>query len=326
VPALRVDSPRVLDSTTALDLDHVPRSLLVVGGGYIGLELGTVYATLGSRVTVVEMMPSILPGVDKDLVAVLSRRLDGLFESILVNTTVQEMKEQKNGIRVAVQPRGSDVKEMLFDRVLVSTGRKPNSGDLGLERAGITIDDRGFIRVDESRRTAQPHIFAIGDVAGEPMLAHKATHEGRLAAEAIAGHGVAFEPLAIPAVVFTDPEIAWCGLSETEAGARERRVEVAKFPWAASGRAKTLGRNEGLTKLLIDPETERILGAGIVGPGAGDLIAEAVVAIEMGAVAADLSLCIHPHPTLSETIMGAAEVFFGQATDIYRPKRKERSG
>jgi dihydrolipoamide dehydrogenase len=319
---MRVDSPRVLDSTSALDLDHVPRTLLVIGGGYIGLELGTVYATLGSRVSVVEMMPTILPGVDRDLVAVLSRRFEKLVESIMLNTTVQEIKEQKNGIAVELLERGSNAKEMVFDRVLIATGRKPNSADLGLDRAGVTLDERGFIRVDASRRTTQANIFAIGDVAGEPMLAHKAMQEGRVAAEVIAGRDVVFEPRAIPAVVFTDPEIAWCGLTESDAAGRNRKVDVAKFPWAASGRAKTLGRGEGLTKLLIDPETERILGAGIVGPGAGDLIAEAVVAIEMGAFASDLTLSIHPHPTLSETIMGAAEVFFGHATDIYRPKRK----
>jgi dihydrolipoamide dehydrogenase len=322
IPSLHIDSPNLLDSTSALSLDRVPKSLLVVGGGYIGLELGTVYATLGSRVSVVEMLPSLLPGADKDLVGVLSRRVDGLFESIMLNTTVQQLKQQKNGIKVRVQEKEADTKDLLFEKVLVSVGRTPNSGDLGLENTRVKVDERGFIRVDESRRTGERSIFAVGDVAGEPMLAHKASHEGRVAAEVIAGEDVVFAPRAIPAVVFTDPEIAWCGLTESEARVAKRDIAVAKFPWAASGRAKTLGRSDGLTKLILDPETELILGVGIAGPGAGDLIAEAVVAIEMAAVASDLSLSIHPHPTLSETIMGAAEVFFGQATDIYRPKRR----
>jgi dihydrolipoamide dehydrogenase len=322
IPGLDIDSPRVLDSTTALALENIPRRLLVVGGGYIGLELGTVYATLGSRVTVVEMLPSILPGVDKDLVSVLKRRIDGLFESVMLETTVDSLKEQRNGIKVRVRPKGGDSQEMLFDQVLISVGRRPNTGELDLENTRVELDERGFIRVDRGMRTADPSIFAIGDVVGEPMLAHKATHEGRVAAEVIAGRDVVFEPRAIPAVVFTDPEVAWCGLTETAAREQGRKIDVAKFPWAASGRAKTLGRNDGLTKLIIDPETEVVLGAGIVGAGAGDLIAEAVVAIEMAAVASDLSLSIHPHPTLSETIMGAAEVFFGHATDIYRPRRR----
>lgn len=322
IPSLAIDSPRLLDSTGALDLDHIPKSLLVVGGGYIGLELGTVYATLGSRVTVVEMMASLLPGVDSDLVRVLHRRVEGLFEAIRLDTTVQALKAQKNGIKATLQGKDGGGEDKLFDNVLVSVGRKPNSQELGLENTRVVVSDRGFIQVDASMRTAEPTIFAIGDVVGEPMLAHKATHEGRTAAEVIAGHDVAFEPRAIPAVVFTDPEIAWCGLTENEAKAAGRTVEVARFPWAASGRAKSLGRSDGLTKLLIDPDSEQLLGAGIVGPGAGDLIAEAVVAIEMAAVAADLALSVHPHPTLSETLMGAADVFFGNATDIYRPKKR----
>jgi dihydrolipoamide dehydrogenase len=321
LPSLNIDSPRLLDSTSALNLESVPKSLLIVGGGYIGLELGTVYATLGSRVSVVEMMPSLLPGADKDLVRVLHRRVESLFDAIMLDSTVRQIKEQKNGIKVTIQGKGSDTKEMVFENVLVSVGRQPNSGDLGLENTRVAVDDRGFVQVNDARRTAEPSIFAIGDVVGEPMLAHKATHEGRVAAEAIAGRDVVFDPRAVPAVVFTDPEIAWCGLTETEARAENPDIEIAKFPWAASGRAKTLGRNDGLTKLIIDPESEQILGVAIAGAGAGDLIAEAVVAIEMAAVASDLSLSIHPHPTLSETIMGAAEVFFGTATDIYRPKR-----
>jgi len=322
IPSLRIDSPRVLDSTGALDLEDIPKSLLVIGGGYIGLELGTVYATLGSKVTVVEMLPSLLPGADKDLVAVLKRRVGSLFESVLLNTTVEEMKPLKTAVKVQLRHKDSEAQEMRFDKVLVSVGRAPNSGDLGLENTRVQVGERGFIEVDSAMRTAEPTIFAIGDVVGEPMLAHKATHEGRVAAEVIAGRDARFEPRAIPAVVFTDPEIAWCGLTESEARSQDRPIEVAKFPWAASGRARTLGRIDGLTKLIIDPETEQLLGAGIVGPGAGDLIAEAVLAIEMAAVASDLSLTIHPHPTLSETLMGASEVFFGHATDIHRPKKR----
>jgi dihydrolipoamide dehydrogenase len=321
IPDLHVKSPRLLDSTSALELETVPKSLLVIGGGYIGLELGSVYATLGSRVSVVEMMPTLLPGADKDLVKVLNQRIEGLFDAIMLGSTVKDMKEQKNGIKVTIETEGK-AKDMLFDNVLVAVGRKPNSENLGLENTRVKRNDRGFIRVDETRRTDERSIFAIGDVVGEPMLAHKASHEGRTAVEVIAGHDVIFDPAAIPAVVFTDPEIAWCGLTEAQASAEGRTVEVARFPWAASGRARTLGRSDGLTKLLIDPESERILGVGIVGAGAGDLIAEGVHAIEMGAVAGDVKLTIHPHPTLSETIMEAAEVFFGQATHIYRPRRR----
>lgn len=321
IPDLHIDSPRVLDSTTALELESVPKSLLVIGGGYIGLELGSVYATLGSRVSVVEMTPSLLPGADKDLVKVLHHRVEGLFDAIMLGSTVKGMKEQKNGIKVTIESNG-DAKDMLFESVLVAVGRKPNSENLGLENTRVKRDDRGFIRVNEAQRTGERSIFAIGDVGGEPMLAHKASHEGRTAVEVIAGHDVIFDPAAIPAVVFTDPEIAWCGLTEAQAQDDGRNIEVARFPWAASGRARTLGRSDGLTKLIIDPESERILGVGIVGAGAGELIAEGVHAIEMGALAADLKLTIHPHPTLSETIMEAAEVFFGQATHIYRPRRK----
>jgi dihydrolipoamide dehydrogenase len=320
IPALALKSPRVLDSTSALNIDAVPESLLVVGAGYIGLELGSVYAALGSRVTVVEMLPHILPGADRDLVNVLRKRLDGKFESIVVNTTVTSMAEKDGGIAVAFEGEGAG--EGTFDKVLVSVGRKPNSEGFGLENTKVVVDEKGFVEVDAQRRTAEPSIFAIGDVVGEPMLAHKASHEGRTAVEAIAGHKVAFEPRAIPAVIFTDPEIAWAGLTGTEAKEKGIEVEVAKFPWAASGRALTLERTDGMTKLIIEPKTNRILGVGIVGTGAGDLIAEGVLAIEMGANAADVKLTIHPHPTLSETVMEAAEVFFGQSTHVYRPKRK----
>ncbi len=321
VPSLKVDSPRLMDSTGALDLADIPKTLLVIGGGYIGLELGTVYATLGTKVTCVEMLSGLLPGADRDLVLPLHKRLEKLFSAILLNTTVKSLKDEKTGIRVTLE--GPDVKEKehVFDRVLMSVGRRPNSEIPGLDKTKVKVNAKGFIEINEQRQTADPAIYAIGDVAGEPMLAHKAMHEGRTAVEAIAGHKVAFEPNAIPAVVFTDPEIAWAGLTETQAKEQGRQISVAKFPWAASGRAVTLDRPEGLTKLIIDPKTERVLGVGIVGVGAGDLIAEGVLAIEMCALAADVGMTIHPHPTLSETMMEAAEVFYGQATDIYRPKR-----
>ncbi|MBD3403548.1 dihydrolipoyl dehydrogenase [candidate division GN15 bacterium] len=322
IPKLWLDSERMLDSSSALDIESVPKSLLVVGGGYIGLELGSVYATLGSKVTVVEMTPTLLPGADRDLVSVLQKRLKGLFESILLKTTVTEMKEQKNGIKVTFE--GDDVEKdtAIFDKVLMAVGRKPNSDKLGLENTNVELDDKGFVKVNEKRQTAEPTIFAIGDIAGEPMLAHKASHEGRVAAEIIAGKNVVYDPRAIPAVVFTDPEVAWCGLMEQEAKDEGREVKTAKFPWAASGRATTIGRNDGVTKIVIDAETDRVLGLGITGPNAGELIAEGVLAIEMGANAHDIGLTIHPHPTLSETIMGAADLIYGQATDYYRRQRK----
>ena len=321
VPTLKLDTPRMMDSTGALNLDDIPGSLLVVGGGYIGLELGSVYAALGTCVTVVEMLPGLLPGADRDLVLPLHKRLEKMFAQILLNTTVTTVKDEGNGIRATFD--GAEVKERekVFDRVLVSVGRKPNSEIPGLEKTRVQVGPRGFIQVNKQLQTDDPSIYAIGDVVGEPMLAHKASHEGRVAVEAIAGHKVAFEPNAIPAVVFTDPEVAWCGLTETQAQRENRAVNVAKFPWAASGRALTLDRPEGMTKLIIDPETERVLGVGMVGVGAGELIAEGVLAIEMAALASDVALTIHPHPTLSETIMQSAEVFFGTSTDIYRPKR-----
>jgi dihydrolipoamide dehydrogenase len=331
-PALKLDDPRVMDSTGALDLPDIPKSLLVVGGGYIGLELGTVYATLGSAVTVVEMTSGLLPGADRDLVDVLAKRVTQTMASVLLDTRVVSLKAESKGIRVALDGKqaapqggtGNASKEQIFDRVLVSVGRRPNSAIPGLERTAVQVDQRGFIMVDEQRRTHEPSLFAIGDVVGEPMLAHKASHEGRVAAEVIAGENVAFTPRAIPAVVFTDPEVAWCGLTETQAGKDNRNVVIAKFPWAASGRAITLDRTDGLTKLIVDGETEQVLGVGMVGPGAGELIAEGVLAVEMGANVTDLSLSIHPHPTLTETMMESAEVFFGQATHVYRPKKGKR--
>jgi dihydrolipoamide dehydrogenase len=321
VPSLKLDSPRLMDSTGALDLPDVPKTLLVIGGGYIGLELGSVYATLGTKVTCVEMLSGLLPGADRDLVLPLHKRLEKLFAAILLNTTVKSLKDEKTGIRVTLDGPNVKEKEQVFDRVLMSVGRRPNSEIPGLDKTKVKVNQKGFIEINGQRQTADPTIYAIGDVAGEPMLAHKAMHEGRTAVEAIAGHKVAFEPNAIPAVVFTDPEIAWAGLTETQAKEQGREIAVAKFPWAASGRAVTIDRPEGLTKLLIDPKTERVLGVGIVGAGAGELIAEGVLAIEMCALAADVGMTIHPHPTLSETMMESAEVFYGQATDIYRPKR-----
>jgi dihydrolipoamide dehydrogenase len=321
VPTLKLDTPRLMDSTGALNLEDIPGTLLVVGGGYIGLELGSVYAALGTRVTVVEMLPGLLPGADRDLVAPLHKRLEKLFESILLNTTVAAVKDEGNAIRATLKAQDGTTQEKVFDRVLVSVGRKPNSEIAGLEKTQVKIGGKGFIEVNKQLQTADPAIYAIGDVVGEPMLAHKAMHEGRTAAEAIAGHKVAFEPAAIPAVVFTDPEVAWAGLTETQAQKENREVKVAKFPWAASGRATTLDRTEGLTKLLIDPQTERVLGVGITGPGAGEMIAEGVLAIEMAALAHDVAATIHPHPTLTETVMNAADVFYGTSTEIYRPKR-----
>jgi len=312
---------RVMDSNAALDLPEVPERLLVVGGGYIGLEMGSVYAALGSKVTVVEMMGSLLPGVDPDLVRPLARRVETQFEAVHVNTRIVSMEETSSGVNVALDGALED-RNQTFDRVLVSVGRKPNSSGLGLEGTAVRVDAQGFIEVNGQRRTGEPSIYAIGDVAGQPMLAHKASHEGRIAVEAIAGHKAVYEPAAIPAVVFTDPEIAWCGLTETEAKARGIAVEIGRFPWGASGRALTLGRTDGLTKILVEPGTGRVLGVGICGPGAGELIAEGVLAVEMAATARDLDLTIHPHPTLSETVMEAAASIFGTATNVYKPKRK----
>jgi dihydrolipoamide dehydrogenase len=321
IPSLWIDSPRMLDSTTALDLPDIPGSLLVIGGGYIGLELGTVYATLGSKVTVVEMTSGLLPGADRDLVNVLQKRLEKLFAAIMVNTKVTKLTEEHDGIRVTFE--GANAGDpRVFDRVLLAIGRRPNSKIPGLESTRVKIDQKGFIEIDPQRRTAEPSIFAIGDVAGEPMLAHKASHEARVAIDAIAGHKATFEPLAIPAVVFTDPEIAWCGLTEAQAAESGVEIEVAKFPWGASGRAITVDRPDGLTKLVLEPKTGRVRGVGIAGAGAGELIAEGVLAIEMGATAEDMRLTIHPHPTLSETLMESAETFFGQSTHVFKPRRK----
>src|SRR6516165_4438163 len=323
LPALSLDSPRLLDSTSALKLDKVPVSLLVVGGGYIGLELGTVYAALGSKVTVVELTPGLLPGVDPDLVKPLAERLQKQFHKIHLNTKVAQIKEVKSGIQATLEGEEVEEKEAVFERVLVSVGRKPNSKELGLEQIGVQVDERGFIKVDNRRRTTVANIYAIGDVAGEPMLAHKASHEGKVAVEVIAGEPALWDPRAIPAVVFTDPEIAWCGLTESEARKNNIEVKVGRFHWLASGRAMTLGRTEGLTKIIVDPASDRLLGVGLVGAGAGELIAEAVLAIEMSATARDLAMTIHPHPTLTETLMEGAETLHGLATHIYKVRKTE---
>lgn len=319
-PVFNIDSPKVLDSDRALELEHVPDRLLAVGGGIVGLELSTVYARLGSRVTLVEITGGLLPGVDRDLVKPLQKYLEGVFDGIHVNTAVRSLEESGDGIAVSFEGDLEDDAQA-FDNILLSAGRVPNTGDLGLENTRVGLTDAGFIVVDGHMRTADTRIFALGDVVDGPGLAHKAAHQGKVAAEVIAGQPAAFDSI-VPSVVYTDPEIAWCGLTETDARAQERPVKTARFPWAASGRAATLGRTEGLTKLVFDPETSRILGAGIVGPNAGELIAEAVLGIEMGAVAEDLAHTIHPHPSLSESLGIAAEIHMGTATDLYIPKKR----
>jgi dihydrolipoamide dehydrogenase len=321
-PSFQIGSDRVMDSTGALQLADIPQRMLVIGGGYIGLEMGTVYAHLGSQVTVVELTDGLLPGADRDLVKPLHKRLDHLFGGrIYLNTKVGSVAEADSQVEVTFEGPGKYGHER-FDRVLVSVGRRPVTRDIGLENTQVKVNQRGFVEVDRTQRTADPHILAIGDVAGDPMLAHKATHEGRVAAEVVLGHDVAFDRIAIPAVVFTDPEIAWAGLTEEQTKREGREVAVEVYPWAASGRAQALGRTEGLTKWLIDPQTQRVLGCGIVGPGAGELIAEATLAIEMGCEVRDVTETVHPHPTLSETLMNAGEVHFGTATEIYKPKRR----
>jgi len=310
LPGLAEKDSRVIDSTGALQLEDVPSTLLVVGGGYIGLELGTVYAALGSKVSVVEMTDGLLPGCDRDLVSQLKRRLDKTFETILLNTRVAEIKFQKNGVAVSMVDSKGETLNKRYAKVLVAIGRRPNTENLGLDKTAVKLDRKGFVEVDGQLRTAEPHIFAIGDIAGEPMLAHKAYGEAHVAAEAAAGRKAVFDPRAIPAVVFTDPEIAWCGLTETEARAQKIKVQTAKLPWRGNGRTLTLGREDGMTKLIVDPDTDRVLGVAVAGPGAGELIAEGVLALEMAAVSEDLRKTIHPHPTLSETLFDVAEMFF----------------
>ncbi len=321
LPGLPWDDPRVMDSTDALELEDVPERLLVIGGGIIGLEMASVYQGLGSEVTVVELTAQLMPGTDKDLVRPLQKRINARYAGIFVNTKVTSVEAADDGLHVSFE--GSKIPEnTVFDRLLVSTGRVPNGNLVGAEAAGVEVTERGFIPVDKQMRTNVPHIFAIGDIVGQPMLAHKATHEAKVAAEVCAGMKSAFEARVIPSVAYTDPEIAWAGLTETEAKQQGIAYKLGKFPWAASGRALGIGRTEGSTKLLFDPETHRVIGAGIVGPHAGDLIAECVLAIEMGCEAGDIGLSIHPHPTLSETIAMSAEVFEGTITDLYIPKRK----
>lgn len=320
-PNFQIGSDRVMDSTGALNLVDIPQSLLVIGGGYIGLEMGTVYANLGTKVSVVELTDGLLPGADRDLVKPLQKNLQKLFQDrIFLNTKVGSIGVRDNSVEVAFEgPAKFGVER--YDRVLVSVGRRPNSRGIGLENTRVEVSPRGFAVCDKQQRTADPHILAIGDVAGEPMLAHKASHEAKVAVETAMGKSTAFDKAAIPAVVFTDPEIAWAGLMQDQAAKEGREVEVAVYPWAASGRAQALGRTEGFTKWIIDPKTERVLGCGIVGAGAGELIAEAVLAIEMGCEVRDLTESIHPHPTLSETVMNAGEIFFGTAVEMYKPKK-----
>lgn len=322
IPAFNIKSNRLLNSTSALDLPAIPEKMLVIGGGYIGLELGSVYAALGTKVSVVEMTNGLLPGADRDMVNFLSQMLKKKFEAIMLESRVMKLEPVENGINVTIQDKTGADRVEFYDYVLASIGRRPNTAGLGLENTKVELTPRGHIKVDNTLKTTDQYIYAIGDIAGDPMLAHKASHEARVAVEAIAGHRVAFEPAAIPAVVFTDPEIAWAGITETEAREKGIKHEVAKFPWAASGRATTLDRFDGVTKLVVDPDTQRILGVGICGPGAGELIAEGTLAIEMGANVTDLKMTIHPHPTLSETVMEAAEVFFGESVHLYRPKKK----
>jgi dihydrolipoamide dehydrogenase len=315
------EDPRIMDSTGALELPDVPERLLVIGGGIIGLEMATVYESLGSKVTVVELLDGLMPGADRDLVRPLQRRIEKRYEAIHVGTRVTAVEAGDDGLKVTFEG-GKAPEPEVFDRILLAVGRTPNGKLIGADKAGVAVDERGFIAVDEQLRTNVPHIHAIGDVIGEPMLAHKATHEGTVAAEVIAGENVAFEPRGIPSVAYTDPEVAWIGLTETQAKEEGIAFEKGTFPWAASGRALGLGRDEGLTKLLVDPETRQVLGAGIVGPSAGDLVAEVALALELGADAEDIGLTIHPHPTLSETVAFSAEAVEGTITDLYVPKRK----
>ena len=322
IPGFPYDDPRIIDSTGALKLAEVPKRLLVIGGGIIGLEMATVYDALGSRITVVELMDGLIPGADKDIVRPLAKRIEKRYEKILLKTKVAKIETQKAGLKVTFEGTDGTTSTDTFDAVLMAVGRRPNGREIKAEAAGVTVNERGYIPVDKQQRTNLPHIYAIGDICGEPMLAHKATYEGKIAAEVIAGHKAFFDARTIPSVAYTDPEIAWMGLTETQAQAQGIEYEKAVFPWAASGRALATGRDEGMTKLLLDKKTRRVLGAAIVGVNAGELIAEAVLALEMGADSHDLGLTIHPHPTLSETLFFAAEMAEGTITDLYVPKKK----
>ncbi len=321
IPSFPNDDPRLIDSTGALEMSDIPNKLLIIGGGIIGLEMATVYAALGSEITVVEFMDGLIPGCDKDLVRPLMKRIKKQYKSILLSTKVTEIKARDDGLLVSFEGKKAP-EPQLYDKVLVAVGRRPNGLKIGAENAGITVDEMGFIPVNQQMKTNVPNIYAIGDIVGQPMLAHKATHEAKVAAEVIAGHKSFFEPLTIPSVAYTDPEIAWMGLSETEAKEKGVDYEKGAFPWAASGRSLGLDRDEGMTKVLFDKQTKRIIGAGIVGPNAGELISEAVLALEMGADMEDIGLTIHPHPTLSETFNFAAEMAEGTITDLYIPKKK----
>ena len=323
LPFIPHDDPRVIDSTGALELDGIPKRLLVLGGGIIGLEMATVYDALGSKITVVELMDQIIPGADKDIVKPLHKRIGGRYEKILLKTKVTAVEAQKKGLKVTFEDDKGETTTDTFDKVLVAVGRRPNGKLIDAEKAGVAVDDRGFIAVDSQQRTGVPHIFAIGDVVGQPMLAHKAVHEGKVAAEVAAGQNRHFDARVIPSVAYTDPEVAWVGLTETQAKAEGVKVGKGVFPWAASGRSLSLGRSEGVTKVIFDEEDDRVIGAGIVGPNAGDLVAEVALAIEMGADAVDLGHTIHPHPTLSETVNFAAEMFEGTITDLIPPKKKK---
>jgi dihydrolipoamide dehydrogenase len=325
IPGFPYDDPRLIDSTGALELADIPKRLLVIGGGIIGLEMACVYDALGSKVTVVELADGLIPGADRDIVRVLEKRIQGRYEAIHLKTKVTKLEAKKEGL-VASFEGGKVPAPQTYDRVLMAVGRRPNGREIAADKAGVIVNERGFIPVDKQQRTNVPHIYAIGDIVGDPMLAHKATHEAKVAAEVIDGHKVAFDALTIPSVAYTDPEVAWMGLTEEQAKQDGKSYEKASFPWAASGRALSVGRDDGLTKLLYDPQTKRILGAGIVGVNAGELIAELVLALEMGADLEDLALTVHPHPTLSETPNFAAEVGLGSITDIYVPKAGGKGG
>jgi dihydrolipoamide dehydrogenase len=320
IPGFPYDDPRLMDSTGALKLEGVPKRLLVIGGGIIGLELATVYDAIGSKVTVVELLDGLIPGADRDLIRPLHKRIEKRYEGIYLNIRVTRLEAQKDGLKATFEGENAPTPQV-YDRVLLAVGRRPNGKEIDAQAAGVNVTDRGFIPADKYMRTNVPHIYAIGDIIGEPMLAHKASHEGKLAAEIIAGHKRAFDARTIPSVAYTDPEVAWMGLTETQAKAQGTDIEKAVFPWAASGRARATARDEGMTKLIFDRNTKRLLGAGMVGPNAGELVAETVLALEMGADAEDIGLTIHPHPTLSETVFFAAEIAEGSITDLYMPKR-----
>jgi dihydrolipoamide dehydrogenase len=323
LPFIPHDDDRVIDSTGALELKDIPKRMLILGGGIIGLEMACVYDALGSKISVVEFMDQLMPGADKDIVKPLHKRIEGRYENIWLKTKVTNVEAQKTGLKVTFENDKGETFDDTFDKVLVAVGRKPNGKIIDADKAGVAVDDRGFIAVDNQQRTGVPHIFAIGDVVGQPMLAHKAVHEGKVAAEVCAGHKRFFDAQLIPSVAYTDPEVAWCGVTETEAKAKGIKYEKGVFPWAASGRSLSNGRSEGITKLLFDPEDDRVIGACIVGTNAGDLISEVALAIEMGADAVDLGHTIHPHPTLSETVNFAAEMFEGTITDLMPPKKKK---